>query len=324
MINLPPRISRGGVEYGETMATKPATRPAQPLDIFALPVHPAADEFPMLPADELQELADSIKANGLRQPLVIGTMKNGDGVEHRVLIDGRNRREACHLAGVDSAVTELNGADPLAYILDLNAHRRHLSKGQLAMTIAKIRPEPTMGRGSDDAKVARDLGVSGERLRQARVVLRYAPERVDGIKANTFKLDAAYAEAVQRKKAKEMFDGRVTYVRKHAPDLAARVEAEELTIDGAEAELRQRHEIASNLRRSTFQALQSALTGARCFAIGTGDTELLAWLDVKEFRTEFGAYFPDLKALREDAENIHEGARRVLALMDAIIDKETK
>jgi hypothetical protein len=33
-------------------------------------VHPVADLFPLMPEDELQELADDIAANGLREPLV--------------------------------------------------------------------------------------------------------------------------------------------------------------------------------------------------------------------------------------------------------------
>lgn len=31
--------------------------------------HPYAEKFPMLGADDLAELAESIKANGLRQPI---------------------------------------------------------------------------------------------------------------------------------------------------------------------------------------------------------------------------------------------------------------
>ena len=34
-------------------------------------VHPYADKFPMLPEPELAELAESIRANGLRNPIVL-------------------------------------------------------------------------------------------------------------------------------------------------------------------------------------------------------------------------------------------------------------
>lgn len=53
-------------------------------------------------------------------------------------IDSTNRREACKIADVVSDVVELNGTDPLPYVLDLNVHRRHLSKAQLAMSVARL------------------------------------------------------------------------------------------------------------------------------------------------------------------------------------------
>jgi hypothetical protein len=47
-------------------------------------VHPFAAQFPMMPEDELEELALDIQQNGLRHPIVLDL--NGD------LIDGRNRQ----------------------------------------------------------------------------------------------------------------------------------------------------------------------------------------------------------------------------------------
>ena len=49
-------------------------------------VHPYADKFPMLPEPELAELAESIRANGLRNPIVL----TPDGL----ILDGRNRAAA--------------------------------------------------------------------------------------------------------------------------------------------------------------------------------------------------------------------------------------
>jgi hypothetical protein len=47
-----------------------------------------------------------------------------------MLIDGRNRREACRRAGIVPDYVLLDGADPVAYILSANINRRHMSKGQ--------------------------------------------------------------------------------------------------------------------------------------------------------------------------------------------------
>jgi N6-adenosine-specific RNA methylase IME4 len=85
------------------------------------PAHPAADLFPMLPEAELAALAESIKANGLRQPIVL--------CDERVL-DGRNRQRACALAGVAPTFVQFIGGNPWQYVWDLNAERRHLEPGQ--------------------------------------------------------------------------------------------------------------------------------------------------------------------------------------------------
>ena len=58
-----------------------------------LAVHPATALFPMLADDELEELAASIKARGLRFPII----RDKEG---KTLIDGRNRLVACEKAGV--------------------------------------------------------------------------------------------------------------------------------------------------------------------------------------------------------------------------------
>ena len=56
----------------------------------------------------------------------------------------RNRREACRRADVAPNVTDLNGTDPVAYVLSADIYRRHMSKGAKAMarllTTSKRRP----------------------------------------------------------------------------------------------------------------------------------------------------------------------------------------
>src|ERR1039457_4319114 len=93
------------------------------VDVFKMPVHPAADLLPMLSAERLASLAEGIKAIGLIHPIVI---KDG------VLIDGRNRREACRLAGVVPTTMELNGVDLVDYIANANDRRDH-TQGQRSM-----------------------------------------------------------------------------------------------------------------------------------------------------------------------------------------------
>lgn len=114
----------------------------------AMKTHPVANLFPMLASEELQGLADDIKANGLIEPL---TRQGG------TLLDGRNRLAACQLVGVEPRWREYEGDNPVAFIVGANLKRRHLNEGQraaLALEIesfcareAKLRLHLSRGRG---------------------------------------------------------------------------------------------------------------------------------------------------------------------------------
>src|SRR5580704_5944349 len=126
-----------------------------------LKIHPAADLFPLMPPEELQALADDIKANGIQVPpelLVID-----DEIQ---LIDGRNRLDAMELAGYTFEPSEgaqlappkatdpagdgaymdwrYNGkggtkeVDPNELVISLNIHRRHLTTAQKGELIEKL------------------------------------------------------------------------------------------------------------------------------------------------------------------------------------------
>jgi hypothetical protein len=157
-------------------------------------VHPAANIFPMMAADEFEGLKSDIRANGVREPL---TMWKGH------LIDGRNRMAACIDLSIDwhAHLCELDSdEDPVAYVISHNLHRRHLGPGQKAMVADKIRayydqqakqrmsdggksagkgrkkqgpeklPDPKNGDSRDAAGAA--VGVSGRLVDAARTVRR--------------------------------------------------------------------------------------------------------------------------------------------------------
>jgi ParB-like chromosome segregation protein Spo0J len=95
-----------------------------------LPLHPLGELFPPIEGDGFKELVASIKANGLRDPIIVH-----DGM----VLDGRNRQRACQAAGVDCDYQPLPaGQDPLAFVLDKNLNRRHLTNSQRAMVAAKL------------------------------------------------------------------------------------------------------------------------------------------------------------------------------------------
>jgi hypothetical protein len=95
--------------------------------------HPAANIFPVLGDDELNQLADDIKTNGLLEPVVLM-----DGL----VLDGRNRLLACQKAGVTPRFIEWNGecGDPWDYVLSKGARRRHMTASQKACAAVELLP----------------------------------------------------------------------------------------------------------------------------------------------------------------------------------------
>ena len=189
-------------------------------------VHPAAELFPLMTDEELQELARDIGANGLAHPLVV----DAEGQ----LIDGRNRLEACKIAGVEPKFEKLNGWDPVLYILSANIERRHLSKGQRAMLTAILFPEPEKGgRGKKSAAVnsTETGGFSPQRVSAARSVLRHSRDLADSVVKGSISLDAALAQVEELRQQTNSTDAKLARLHATAPDLAARVADENITLD---------------------------------------------------------------------------------------------
>lgn len=82
------------------------------------PVHPAAEIFPLMTDDELRELAEDIRINGLFEPIVL---------YQKAVLDGRSRMAACRLADVAPHFTEVAVDSPTKYVVSKNLHRRHLT-----------------------------------------------------------------------------------------------------------------------------------------------------------------------------------------------------
>lgn len=94
--------------------------------------HKLANIFPLMQDSEIEELAKDIKINGLEESIVTFEGK---------ILDGRNRFLACEKAGVQPEFYEYAGSDPLAYVISLNLHRRHLTVSQRAAIAVELLPE---------------------------------------------------------------------------------------------------------------------------------------------------------------------------------------
>lgn len=213
-------------------------------------VHPVADLFPMLPEDELHELAADIRANGLQHPLVI----DKDGV----LIDGRNRWAACQIAGVDPRFEELaDGVDPVAYILSTNVQRRHMNAGQRAMVTVRAIADFKL---KSQKQLGETLRLNEGRISQAGTILKYRPDLADEVIAGTLPLNDAYAQAKARKDGKDTAEARMAVLEREAPSLALEVREERLTVNEAWAAYQQRKADEERERKETTQIYVKAIT----------------------------------------------------------------
>jgi hypothetical protein len=162
-----------------------------------------------------------------------------------MLVDGRNRREACRRAGIVPDHVLLDGQDPIAYIASANINRRHLTVGQRAMLMAVLYPDPEKGGKGRNSLLSKEFNVarlefSGSRLSQARTVLRYAPDLLDPVRSGAMALNAAYEQARIRKGRAETHESRFERLKAVAPDLAELVVDGQLQLEEAEGAYRER------------------------------------------------------------------------------------
>jgi hypothetical protein len=136
-----------------------------------LPIHPAAELFPRMREAELAALAEDIKANGLKSPIVLWSPESKNPL--RYVLDGINRLDAMERAGIQfltdkgeptdcfgvfvtkhekrpltigdshrmkrgEHVEKQPDTDPYAYVVSANIRRRHLTAEQERDLIAKL------------------------------------------------------------------------------------------------------------------------------------------------------------------------------------------
>lgn len=206
-----------------------------------LVAHPYADAWPLLPEEELAELAEDIRTNGLRHPIVMFDDK---------ILDGRNRAAACGRAGVKPTFVQFEGADDeaLAFVLSINGARRHQSKGSLAaswalsMLAAGKRENGRWTYGESE----NSQNLTGRMRADLGLIADYAPRLLLDVRESDISVNAAYdaAKTARDEHLRELEEGRLAAeaeARAHeflldaSPDLAAQVGSTFQTYVEAEA-----------------------------------------------------------------------------------------
>lgn len=94
----------------------------------ALEYHDFANIFPLIGGEALDELRESVRLNGVINPIVLYDGK---------ILDGRNRYVCARNLGIECPTVTYEGDDPLGHVVALNPDRRHLSESQRAMVAGR-------------------------------------------------------------------------------------------------------------------------------------------------------------------------------------------
>lgn len=156
--------------------------------------HPIAELFPLMPDDEITELAADIKKHGCKTRITL---------YEDMILDGRNRYRACLRAHVEPKTQNYSGtnAQALVHVVSLNLHRRQLTVAQRAGVALKLASFQHGGdRKTDQAanlpleKAAEMLNVSERSVRMAREIEKASPAKAAEVAAGSKSLHKAAEE----------------------------------------------------------------------------------------------------------------------------------
>lgn len=170
--------------------------------------HPASEIFPMMDTNALTELSNDIKESGLLVPII-----THDGM----ILDGRNRFEACQLAGIKPTFMPFHSdLSPTEWVLSMNAKRRHLTPSQKAAAgvaslplleaEAAVRRRATQNNKSDPEiipeqekgeareKAAAIVGVNPRYISDAKKIKEESPETFSKIQNGEISIPQAKRE----------------------------------------------------------------------------------------------------------------------------------
>lgn len=147
--------------------------------------------------DSLKELAQSIKENGLLNPLIVRRKKDTDRYE---MISGHRRKLALELIGIEEAdayVKELNDDEATVYMVDSNIYREKILPSEKAFAYKmKMDAIKHQGKATSDQnepklsteKIGKKFGDSSAKVKRYMRLTYLIPELLDLVD-NTVKYD---------------------------------------------------------------------------------------------------------------------------------------
>ena len=160
--------------------------------------------------EALQELADSIKAQGVMQPIVVRQTGN----QRYEIVAGERRWRACQLAGladIPALIRDISDEAAIAMALIENIQRENLNPIEEAMALRRLQSEFSLSQHEVATAVGKSRSVVANLLR----LLSLEPEVLEHLQSGA--LDTGHAKVLlalegtqQTKAAKQVIDGRLS------------------------------------------------------------------------------------------------------------------
>ena len=160
--------------------------------------------------EALQELADSIKAQGVMQPIVVRQVGN----QRYEIVAGERRWRACQLAGladIPALIRNISDEAAIAMALIENIQRENLNPIEEAMALRRLQSEFSLSQQEVATAVGKSRSVVANLLR----LLSLESEVLEYLQSGA--LDTGHAKVLlalegiqQTKAAKQVIDGRLS------------------------------------------------------------------------------------------------------------------
>ena len=273
--------------------------------------------IPPLSPDEYRQLEENILAEGIRDPLVVWEVPNGD----MILLDGHNRFEiAAKHGGIHFEVKKMHfsGNDreqAIVWICDNQLGRRNLQLPDKILlsdkrtdALSKIAKDKMLsgkedpnkkswqGEGkterqirrenSTDYKIAKAAGTSEDTVRKSREINRKTPDAIQRIKNGDQSINSAWLEIKERERKQEDLSAKA-HLEKAKDRHEDFQSAKTVTMSDIAQDRKDSAEIASGKSREITNALKGILFIGAAMSSGDADYSIINQknMSTEEIRT---------------------------------------